>query len=323
MRLIFSARLMVLSSALWMPGCGGSAPTTPVAETSGGGASAPDGSGASVTETSDPTSVTSAQSPASGASNKPHRQNERWKDENGVEYLGNVPLDVFFDQPYAVASDLTPLNGASGAATTSAAPGGTQPMIPSTISGDSSSATSAAATSTPAGDGAASGGGWDTLIPMAEIDREITDIRNFLTEALQNVGAYNRSMLMIPPKAAAAGILAAIVTQHPEDISWKEDAAYIRNFAKKMNESTLQPGKKDQDRLKSLFENMADTLNRSRPAGVEEPPADDTFADVAEMRYVMMRMEDAEKKMKTEVASADAFTAKKQMVQHEAVMMRA
>ena len=161
-RLIFSARLMVLSSALWMPGCGGSAPTTPVAETSGGGASAPDGSGASVTETSDPTSVTSAQSPASGASNKPHRQNERWKDENGVEYLGNVPLDVFFDQPYAVASDLTPLNGASGAATTSAAPGGTQPMIPSTISGDSSSATSAAATSTPAGDGAASGGGWQS-----------------------------------------------------------------------------------------------------------------------------------------------------------------
>ena len=108
--------------------------------------------------------------------------------------------------------------------------------------------------------------------------------------------------------------------QHPADISWKEDAIYIRDLAKKMNESTLVPGKKDQDRLLKLFESMADTLNRSRPADLDEPSADDDFATVADMRYVMMRMSQAETKLKTEV-NEGGFASKKEMVKHESAIL--
>jgi hypothetical protein len=88
-----------------------------------------------------------------------------------------------------------------------------------------------------------------------------------------------------------------------------------------MNESVLQRGKKDQERLLTLFENMTDTFSHSPPAGLEEPPAGDSFADVAEMRFVMMRMADAEKKMKTEGGSETAFGSKKDMINHEAAIL--
>ena len=66
---------------------------------------------------------------------------------------------------------------------------------------------------------------------------------------------------------------------------------------------------------------MTDTFNRSRPAGLEEPPEGDGFVDVAEMRWLMMRMEESEKRMKTEAGSESAFTSKKDLINHEAAIL--
>ena len=257
------------------------------------------------------TTVTPPPASSDGISNRPRRQDERWKDANGVEYLGNVPLDVFFDQPYSVASDMTPLNGV--APTNGQSP----PTVPAM---DNGLPTSVTPSPDPPATVESGGQTWDELMPMTVIDEEITSIRNFLNQSLQSVGSYNRAMLMVPPNAATVAVLSGIVMQHPEDISWKEDAIYIRDLAKKMNESTLMPGKKDQDRLLKLFESLADTLNRSRPADLDEPPADDDFAAVAEMRYVMMRMSQAETKLKTEV-NEGGFASKKDMVRHESAIL--
>ena len=92
-------------------------------------------------------------------------------------------------------------------------------------------------------------------------------------------------------------------------------------MAKQMTSSPLQRGKKDQVRLLELFENMTDTFSRSRPADLPEPPAEDGFVDVAEMRFLMKRMEEAEQKMKTEAGTESAFTAKKDMIKHEASIL--
>jgi hypothetical protein len=286
----------VVSASVLLVGCGDRNPPPPVAtqsETSADGAS-----------TAVPPSV-----PVSDPS-RARRQNERWTDGNGVEYLGNVPLDVFFDQPYSIASDMTPLNGAAptNGQAREVTPGmGKELPLPETAEDPPAIAEGGAQS-------------WDEMIPMSVIDEEIKSIRNFLTQSLQSVGSYNRSMLMVPPNAAAVAVLSGIVMQHPADISWKEDAIYIRDLAKKMNESTLVPGKKDQDRLLKLFESMADTLNRSRPADLDEPSADDDFATVADMRYVMMRMSQAETKLKTEV-NEGGFASKKEMVKHESAIL--
>jgi hypothetical protein len=293
----------VVSATMLLVGCGDRTPPPPVP-------TLPAPSAAQSATNADGTSAAVPPSSPDSDPGRARRQNERWTDANGVEYLGNVPLDIFFDQPYSVASDMTPLNGA-------ASTNGQTPPVATAMSNELPPSTTAAAPPTTAEGGAQS---WGEMIPMTVIDEEIKSIRNFLTQSLQSVGSYNRSMLMVPPNAAAVAVLSGIVMQHPDDISWKEDAIYIRDLAKKMNESTLMPGKKDQDRLLKLFESMADTLNRSRPADLDEPSADDDFATVAEMRYVMMRMGQAETKLKTEV-NEGGFASKKDMVKHESAIL--
>lgn len=248
---------------------------------------------------------------ANTKSSKNRRPNERWSDENGVQYLGNVPLDVFFDRPLEVASNATPLGGMPSAAMPAVGTIATPEMTVDTSSDEPA-----------AGAGAVSGADdWAVMLPAKNLLDEVNQIRNSLNSSLQSVGAYNSSMLSIPGKAASLAALAEVAMNHPEEISWKEDAAYIRNLAKEMTGSDLQRGKKDQSRLLLLFENIADILNRSRPAGLEEPSADDSYSDVAEMRLLMMRMAEAERRMKNEAGSESAFTSKKEMVQHEAMIL--
>jgi hypothetical protein len=128
-------------------------------------------------------------------------------------------------------------------------------------------------------------------------------------------------MLMIPSKAATMGALAGVAMEHPNPVSWKDDAKYVRDLAKQMNSETLRSGPKDQKRILGLYEAMSDTLNRSRPADLAEPPESDGFADVSEMRLLMHRMDEAEKRMKTEAGTDTALTARKDMVAHEAALM--
>lgn len=241
------------------------------------------------------------------------RPNERWADENGVEYLGNVPLDVFFDQPLEVASNATPMGGTAVATLPAMDTGAEQPTQQQPDPAMNSDAAVA--------DGTAATENWAELLPAKNLLDEVNQIRSFLNSSLQSVGSYNNAMLSIPGKAAALAALAHVASKHPEEISWKEDAAYIRNLAKLMTESDLQRGKKDQSRLLLLFENIVDILNRSRPAGLEEPSPDDSYSDVAEMRLLMMRMAEAERRMKNEAGSESAFINRKELVQHEAMMM--
>lgn len=278
-------------------GCNGSTTPQPPAGTATAAAAAPG-------------DTTTATQPAEN-SNQPRRQNERWTDANGVEYLGNVPLDVFYDQPYTVVQDATPVGG------TAVASGGGMGGMSAPVTAVETEPVVAAA------DAGGSSDDWNELIPLEILKEEVNSSRNFMNQSLQTVGAYNSSMLMIPPKAAAIAALATIAMEHPEAVSWQEDAKYIREFAKQMNASTLQRGKKDQARLLTLFENMSDTLNRSKPADLPEPPEDDSYADVAEMGLLMSRMDSAEKRMKNEAGTETAFGSQKEMIAHEAAILGA
>lgn len=271
----------------------------------------------SVAQGAEPKTGTQSDSPGiQSVKEKKRRPNERWTDENGVEYLGNVPLDVFFDQPLEVASDMTPLGGGSAMNSAVNSIAASDPTM-------QTPATSTDATAEPASTEMMGAVDWAELLPAKNLLDEVNQTRNFLNSSLQSVGAYNNAMLSIPGKAACLAALAEVAINHPEDISWKEDAVYIRDLAKQMTETDLQRGKKDQSRLLLLFENIVDILNRSKPAGLEEPNADDSFADVAEMRLLMFRMAEAERRMKNEAGSESAFKSRKEMVQHEAMVLGA
>lgn len=304
---------------LTLAGCGGNSAPAPVDTV----APAP--------ETSQPTTATAAESgtaekPAVASSgNTRHKRDEVWVDERGQKWFGNVPMDAFFDNAYEVASNQESIGGTG--VTMANAGGATEPeMTPDAAAGSEAPATTLSDPSKPSAETAAppAAGGedsWAALITAATIDEEVKSIRNFLNENVHSVGTFNSSMLMIPPKAAALGAIAGIVMEHPESVPWKDDAKYVRDLAKKMNSSALQRGAKDQKRIEELYDAVDATLSRSKPAGLEEPPESDSFAEVAEMRLLMMRMEEAEKRLKTEAGTEGAMGEKKSMVAHEASMM--
>ena len=301
-------------------GCGGNS-AAPVASTDTPAASEASQPAASATD------AVSEEKPAATASTSKtrHKRDEVWVDENGQKWFGNVPMDAFFDNAYEVASNQELIGGAVVAV---ADAGGAQEpaMTPAAAEGSDTTAAPASdspkppmeTTTAPAAGGEDS---WATLITAATIDEEVKSIRNFLNENVHSVGTFNSSMLMIPPKAAALGAVAVIVMEHPESVPWKDDAKYVRDLAKKMNSSVLQRGAKDQKRIEELYDAVDATLSRSKPAGLEEPPESDSFAEVAEMRLLMMRMEEAEKRLKTEAGNESTMGEKKAMVAHEASMM--
>jgi hypothetical protein len=314
-----SQTLLPFLTLAWLgiSGCGGS--DAPPADSSAPTTTATDQQPAAADSAAAP--ETDAQA-ATAAPSRPRARDEVWVDENGQKFFGKVPLDAFFDKPYEVASNQTPIGGEAPMAVADA--GDAAPAA----DGAPEMAADAPATTTPEPSAApekpaaaADASGWDSLIPVATLDAEVKNIRNFLQENVSSVGSYNSSMMMIPPKVATLAALAEIVRSSSESVSWKDDAAYVRDLAKKMNESPLQRGAKDQKRLQELFESVADILNRSKPSGLEEPPETDSFAEVADMRSLMKRMEEAEKVLKTEVSSEDALGNKKDIVAHESAIL--
>ena len=114
-------------------GCGGSA--TPSDETA---ASSDTGSN---TVSDSAANTTTAQADSGGHAGstqtektKPGR-GEVWVDEKGQKWFGDVPMDAFFDQPYTVASNATPVGGDATTAavvTNNAATGTPPPDMPQT-----------------------------------------------------------------------------------------------------------------------------------------------------------------------------------------------
>lgn len=306
--------LFTISASMFLAGCGGSSapPADPGSDQSASAANPEDASEAT------------AEATAPAEPRRPHARDEVWVDNSGQKWFGKVPLDAFFDKPYEVASNQTPLGGTGEAAVAStdipAAPSAEPEMAatdkPEPAAGETPEKPTASDST-----GAAAADGWESLMPLATLDEEVKNIRSFLQENVSSVGSYNSSMMMIPPKVATLAALAEIARTSSESISWKDDAAYVRDLARKMNESPLQRGAKDQKRLQELFESVVDILNRSKPSGLEDPPAEDSFAEVADMRSLMKRMEEAEKILKTEVASEDALGSKKTLVAHEAAIL--
>ena len=311
---------LACTGSLTLIGCGGNS-ATPEASTDAGAVSEPAQQAASAPE------ATSEEKPIATASTSKtrHKRDEVWVDENGQKWFGNVPMDAFFDNAYEVASNQESIGGAVVAVAD--ADGAQEPaMTPDSSEGSGTTAAPASDTPKPQTETAAAAvaGGedsWAALISASTIDEEVKSIRNFLNENVHSVGTFNSSMLMIPPKAAALGAVAVIVMEHPESVPWKDDAKYVRDLAKKMNSSVLQRGAKDQKRIEELYDAVDATLSRSKPAGLEEPPESDSFAEVAEMRLLMMRMEEAEKRLKTEAGNESSMSEKKAMVSHEASMM--
>ena len=249
-KLIPVGTLLCLSATLAMTGCGGPsgsvAPQANAAPASPQAGQANAANDAPAVETSRPAPANTPSTPKPADPNKPE-----------TKWIGTIPYDVFYDQPLVVASDATNLGGAPQVAKTE-----TEMPKPS---GTSNNTAPKPAT------GGSSGTDWARIAPMEVIKSEIKDLRNKLSSSLQTVKTYNTGMgtKAFEVDGTALAALAAIVAEHPEEISWKSKAKYVRDLASKVAENGVKPGGENFKATKKPFEELEAILDGNPPPKME------------------------------------------------------
>lgn len=229
---------------------------------------------------------------------------------NGQKMIGDIPYDVWFDDPVGLVNNSQPINSA--------------PVAPATVqtpANDSGTGTEPA-TATPAAT-ASDSSDWSTIISAETLQAEVKTIRNFLNQKLQTPGQYNSSMFELPAQTAALATLAGIASTHSGEIAWKERAPFIRTIAATMHAEKLQTGPRFQRPLLEKFEQIDEMLSGSLPGGLDKPADEFEFSELADMPFVMKRMEIAFNTMKTEAGSEDSFEKNGEMIQHESAILGA
>jgi hypothetical protein len=257
---------------------------------------------------SSPSTTASSASPAAentavggpGALGDGERQVSEHTDAQGRKWLGDVPYDVFFDDPLGVAAEGRSENRSKSApseATKSRNEVATveRPHASSTTAPTSATDAAPSAAAKPAGGTAAKPAGasaeWGELIDADVLDAEVKHIRTELTAGLQSVGKYNAHYQEIAVSAATLAALAEIVVELPRSTSWKEHAANVRDLAASIHDSAKALGGQAYQATKGPSDQLMDVLDGNVPAGLPaaEPMRD--LAQVANRSSLMKRMD--------------------------------
>jgi cytochrome c556 len=237
-------------------------------------------------------------------------------DAQGRKWLGDVPYDVFFDDPLAVAAEGRTDGRAKGAPSTAqpsgkAAVASAEPAVGSsatpgpTTAGETSThpanragtnSTTSAGTST--GKAAAASTDWSELIDPDTLDAEVKRIRTELTAGLQSVGKYNARYQEIAVAGSTLAALAEIVVELPRSSSWKEHAANVRDLAASIHDAAKALGGPAYQATKTPTDQLMDVLDGNLPAGLPgaEPMRD--FSQVANRSALMKRMDRSFQRLK-------------------------
>jgi hypothetical protein len=213
--------------------------------------------------------------PVEQASQAPARSD---REASTTKWVGDIPYDVFYDQPLMVAADNSTL--APAISTSASEPPAAEMTAPATS--DLPAETPAAA-QPPLG----SGPDWTQLVTADVLNDAVTQIRNRLTTHLNTLATYNRNLDAIVTDGASLAALAAVAEVHPDAVSWKDKAKYVRDLGYAISQSADGTGRGPYDATKLPFEQIVAILNGGPPPDID---AEDIvpFADVAD-RYEMMK----------------------------------
>jgi hypothetical protein len=223
-------------------------------------------------------------------------------DATGRKWIGEIPYDVFFDNPLKIANDNRPVGGAANSSALD------QPNDSPTSGGDT----------TPD-----KGTGWKSVVSMEILEAEVKRIRNSMTGSLRGVGQYNAGYKDIQIDGGTLAAVAGIIIGHPDPINWKEDAKYIRDLGARIEERSQKLGKKSFDATLLSYEQFTSILNRSKPADLPEAEDQIPFADRTDRSTLMRRIDKAFQQMKSNVTTKAALEKQKEMVLHESAILAA
>lgn len=229
----------------------------------------------------------------------------------GVEDRPNIdgiPIDVFFPEPLVTASE-------TGEVVTSVAPTpATSGTEPETGTGGESDPPAEAK---PAGDGAVA---WHDVISPEMLKGEMKSIRLQLQQRLMTLASYNSSYLDIPILGSTLSLLAEVARRHPEDISWKKDAKYLRALGYEMVEVSSSAGARGRmsyGQVNGAFLKICDIIDNNPPAELPEVDEESDMLDAADFGYVMKRLERGMEWLQNNVGSEDGFKENSELAQRE------
>ena len=204
----------------------------------------------------------------------PNRKETKW--------IGDIPYDVFYEQPLMVAADTTVIGGGN---TTAPPSNGTPAMA--------NNDTSHSNTSEPPPAESSAGGGavdWGTTIPMTMLQEELKAIRTRLTANLQSVGNYNRNAEAIALDGAIVAGLGAVVTVHPEADTWKDRGKFIRDLGYEIYSNAGPSGRAAFTATEEPFLKLQTAMDGGTVDGVDAQEGV-PFGDVIYVSDMMQRIE--------------------------------
>lgn len=226
-------------------------------------------------------------------------------DAQGRKWIGNVPLDVWFDDPLGVAA-----NSSQVASTSPSAP--TPPQEPPMPTGTTEEPKTAASAQTD----------WESLIAAAVLEAEVKTIRNDLTRALQSLGQYQGNYKQIQSDGATLAALAGIAQKHPEPVSWKERSRYVRHVGTALNEKADALGREAFESSENVYLQLLSILDGSVPPDLpSDLPETVPPGEVVDRFGAMRRMDEAFQYLRKNINTEQALKSEKETVGHEAAIL--
>jgi len=212
-------------------------------------------------------------------------------DAQGRKWLGDVPYDVFFDDPLTVAAEGRPAASSVDNPSLAVAPTNSAAIAkaPNPRSGDGS--LSEKSPPTAGKSNSPSKHDWDRLVEMDVLDAEVKRTRNDLAAQLQSAGKYNSHYQEIAVAGATLAAVAEIVAEHAGSVSWKNNAPLVRDLGMKIHDAASASGSQAYQATKTPYEQLVDALDGNVPAGVAPSQPQRDFAEVASRGAVMKRMD--------------------------------
>lgn len=241
-------------------------------------------------------------------------------DPQGRKWLGDIPYDVWFDDPLSVVGKgiESSRRGSSGDASTDL--GGMveagKKAVPSEAAVASTDATSKMEQEAPAD-------GWKRLVSADALDAEVKSIRNNLAAALQSVGKYNAKYKDVQTMGSTLAAIGAIAAEHPDDVRWKSSALYMREIGTAIESSADKVGSDAYRATKKSYDALIGLLDGNTPSGIEEPPARDGFSEFIDRGGLMKRIDIGFQWLKKEITSEKALQSNAAKAEHEAAIMAA
>lgn len=276
---------------LMLAGCGGTAPPAAPPSTTAPAAGSPS---------------TNAAKPAEDTKVAPSTSSHVRVDADGHKWIGDIPYDVFFDAPLAVAANTNSVGGTAPAASSAMPAESPTPSTPAPM---------------PTVTAAGAGIDWKSLISMEQITDETKRIRNHLAASLLSQGTYNGNYKELQVDGAVIAALAELVSQHPDSVSWKENSRFAREYGTKLFGSAKALGRDSFDASQSAAEGIQAVLNGNVPADAGDPPAKVPFGEAADRNGVMKRIEKASEWMRANINSEAVFNKELDQIRQESTMI--